>query len=231
MKTGIRAVLIVSILLLLSFESRAQTDNHNAWFQYTMSAKLNQKYSLTALSQYRSYDLLQDSRLFLVSTYLERKLENDVYPAAGYMFLVLEPYSSDAKKKIRYENRPFQQLSFKNKIGRTSVLHRFRVEERFLTNPDDFVVRLRYLISFKIPLNGADKKDIVYGILKEEIRMNVVKDEQFDSNRLTTGFGFNLSKKSAIEVSYINQLSPGETSNYVLLGFRNTFDWSAKSEN
>lgn len=224
----------ISILLffvLFSVKMIAQQDNLNLWLQYTMSAKLSEKYSFTALSQYRSYDLIKDSRLFLVSTYLERKLEHDLYPAAGYMFLVLEPYTSDTEKKIRYENRPYQQLSIKNKIGRTTLLHRYRVEERFLTNPDDFIVRLRYLMSFKIPLNGEGKPNILYGILKNEIRMNVVKEEQFDSNRITAGLGVNLGEQSAVELSFINQISPDDTSNYVLLGFRNSFDWSSKSEN
>ena len=224
----------ISILLffvLFSVKMIAQQDNLNLWLQYTLSAKLSEKYSFTALSQYRSYDLIKDSRLFLVSTYLERKLEHDLYPAAGYMFLVLEPYTSDTEKKIRYENRPYQQLSIKNKIGRTTLLHRYRVEERFLTNPDDFIVRLRYLMSFKIPLNGEGKPNILYGILKNEIRMNVVKEEQFDSTRITAGLGVNLGEQSAVELSFINQIGPDDTSNYVLLGFRNSFDWSSKSEN
>ncbi|MCV9933605.1 DUF2490 domain-containing protein [Flavobacterium sp. LS1R47] len=227
---NIKNTSILFFLILFSVKGNAQKDNLNTWFQYTMSAKLNQKYSFTALSQYRSYDLIKDSRLFLVSTYLERKLENEIYPAMGYMFLVLEPYNSDMEKRIRYENRPFQQVSFKNKIGRTVLLHRYRIEERFLTNPDDFIVRLRYLISFKIPLNKASEKNIFYGILKNEIRMNVVKEEQFDSNRITSGLGINLGEKSALEFSFVNQLSSSDTSNYVLLGFRNSFDWS-KSEN
>lgn len=227
---NVKNISILFFLMLFSITSNAQQDNLNTWFQYTMSAKLNKKYSFTALSQYRSYDLVKDSRLFLVSTYLERKLDNDIYPAMGYMFLILEPYTSDTEKKIRYENRPFQQISFRNKIGRTSLTHRYRIEERFLTNPDDFIVRLRYLLSFKIPLNKATEKNILYGILKNEIRMNVVKDKQFDSNRLTAGLGINMGEKAALEFSFINQLSDSDTSNYVLLGFRNSFDWS-KSEN
>lgn len=218
-------------LMLFSTKASAQQDNLNMWLQYTMSAKLSEKYSFTALSQYRAYDLVKDSRLFLVSTYLERKLDNDLYPAVGFMFLVLQPYTSFTDKKIRYENRPFQQLTIKSKLGRTTLLHRYRVEERFLTNPDDFVLRLRYLISLKIPLGKEKGNNLLYSILKNEIRMNVVKEEQFDSNRITAGLGINLGKQSAIELSFVNQVSPDDTSNYVLAGFRNSFDWSAKIEN
>ncbi|WP_306353050.1 DUF2490 domain-containing protein [Flavobacterium sp. '19STA2R22 D10 B1'] len=224
----IRIILLLLLFSAFSFQSYAQQDNLNNWFQYTMSAKLSPKWSVTALSQYRSYDLVQDSRLFLVATYLERTFENGITPGAGYMFLVLEPYNSVSEKRIRYENRAFQQLSLKSNIGRVSISHRYRVEERFLTNPDDFVLRLRYLISLRIPFNGENKKDLFYGIFKNEIRMNVVKEEQFDSNRITAGIGIHLSKRSAIEVSFVNQLNPDDTSNYTLFSYRNTFDFSKK---
>jgi hypothetical protein len=61
--------------------------------------------------------------------------------------------------------------------------------------------------------------------------MNVVKTEQFDSNRITAGLGINVGKQSAIELSFVNQVSPDDTSNYVLAGYRNSFDWSSKTEN
>ncbi|ULT29157.1 DUF2490 domain-containing protein [Sphingobacterium sp. E70] len=60
-------------------------------------------------------------------------------------------------------------------MGRTSVSHRFRVEERFINNPNEFVLRLRYLISLRIPFNKAGQPEQYYGILKNEIRMNAKK--------------------------------------------------------
>lgn len=230
MKIKFRLIIIL-MLGMIRFASAQSRDNYNMWFQYLMSARLTDKSTLTALSQYRSFDLAYDTRLFLVSAYVDYEIANEVKPAAGFMFLVLDSYKPDQSKKERYEKRPFQQVTLGGSIGRTSVSHRFRVEERFISNPDEFIVRLRYLISLRIPFNRAGEKEKLYGILKNELRMNVVKEDPFDSNRLTAGFGMKVGKNAAIEVAFINQLETGSTSNYGFIGYRNSFDWRKKNKN
>ncbi|WP_431610687.1 DUF2490 domain-containing protein [Chryseobacterium sp. 'Rf worker isolate 10'] len=200
------------------------------WFQYLMSAKLTDKSTLTALTQYRSFDLAYDTRLFLVNAYVDYEVVENIKPAAGAMFLILESYNADDSKKIRYEKRPFQQVTADYYIGRTSISNRLRVEERFISNPDEFEVRIRYLISVRIPFNKKGEKEKLYGILKNEIRMNVDKLEPFDSNRITAGLGIKLGKNSALELAFINQLETKKTSNYGFIGFRNNFDWRKKKQ-
>ncbi|MGN7706228.1 MULTISPECIES: DUF2490 domain-containing protein [unclassified Chryseobacterium] len=200
------------------------------WFQYLMSAKITDKSTLTALTQYRSFDLAYDTRLFLVNAYVDYEVVENIKPAVGAMFLILESYNADDSKKIRYEKRPFQQVTADYYIGRTSISNRLRVEERFISNPDEFEVRIRYLISVRIPFNKKGEKEKLYGILKNEIRMNVDKLEPFDSNRITAGLGIKLGKNSALELAFINQLETGKTSNYGFIGFRNNFDWRKKKQ-
>lgn len=227
---NLRIIFQAFFLLLFTSSAFSQTDNLNSWYQYTVSAKLSEKWSATALSQYRSYDVVKDGRLFLVSGYLERNFKNGISPAAGYMFLILEPYTDVMEKKIRYENRPYQQLSIRNKVGNVSVMHRYRAEQRFLTNPDDFILRLRYLISLKFPMYKKEGTEVLYGIFKNEIRMNVVKDEQFDSNRITAGLGINLGKNSSLELGFINQVGADDTANYTVVSFKNNFDFSKNND-
>jgi hypothetical protein len=195
-----------------------------------MSAKITDKSTLTALTQYRSFDLAYDTRLFLLNAYVDYEVVENIRPAVGAMFLVLESYNADDSKKIRYEKRPFQQVTAEYFIGRTSISNRLRVEERFLSNPDEFQLRLRYLISVRIPFNKKGEKEKLYGILKNEIRMNIEKEEPFDSNRITAGIGIKTGKNSALEIAFINQLETRKTSNYGFIGFRNTFDWRKKQK-
>ncbi|OCA75800.1 hypothetical protein BBI00_13630 [Chryseobacterium arthrosphaerae] len=222
--------LILSFCLLNSLLYSQSKDNYNMWFQYLMSAKITDKSTLTALTQYRSFDLAYDTRLFLVNAYVDYEVAENIRPAAGAMFLILESYNADDSKKIRYEKRPFQQVTAEYYIGRTSISNRLRVEERFISNPDEFEVRIRYLISVRIPFNKKGEKEKLYGILKNEIRMNVDKLEPFDSNRITAGLGIKLGKNSALELAFINQLETKKTSNYGFIGFRNSFDWRKKKQ-
>ena len=230
MKLNIQLTLILSFCLLGSLLRSQSKDNYNMWFQYLMSAKITDKSTLTALTQYRSYDLAYDTRLFLVNAYVDYEVAENIRPAAGAMFLILESYNADDSKKIRYEKRPFQQVTADYYIGRTSISNRLRVEERFISNPDEFEVRIRYLISVRIPFNKKGEKEKLYGILKNEIRMNVDKLEPFDSNRITAGLGIKLGKSSALELAFINQLETKKTSNYGFIGFRNSFDWRKKKQ-
>ncbi len=229
MKVKIKLTLMI-LLLVFNFSMGQNSDNYNMWFQYLLSAKVTDKSTLTALTQYRSFDLAYDTRLFLLNAYMDYEVVDNIKPAVGAMFLILESYNADDTKRIRYEKRPFQQVTMENNIGRTSFSQRFRVEERFLSNPDEFEVRLRYLISVKIPFNKKGEKERLYGILKNEIRMNIVKDEPFDSNRLTAGIGIKTGKNSALELAFINQMETRRTSNYGFIGFRNSFDWRKKQK-
>ncbi|RLJ34048.1 uncharacterized protein DUF2490 [Chryseobacterium sp. 7] len=230
MKLNIQLTLILSFCLITGLLRSQSKDNYNMWFQYLMSAKLTDKSTLTALTQYRSFDLAYDTRLFLVNAYVDYEVAENIRPAAGAMFLILESYNADDSKKIRYEKRPFQQVTADYYIGRTSISNRLRVEERFISNPDEFEVRIRYLISVRIPFNKKGEKEKLYGILKNEIRMNVDKLEPFDSNRITAGLGIKLGKNSALELAFINQLETKKTSNYGFIGFRNNFDWRKKKQ-
>ncbi|UZU00090.1 DUF2490 domain-containing protein [Chryseobacterium fluminis] len=229
MKITFKLIPVLALFIAPLFKAQSR-DNYNMWFQYLMSAKLTDKNTLTALAQYRSFDLAYDTRLFLANAYIDHKVAKGIKPAVGAMFLILESYTSNDTKRIRYEKRPFQQVTMENNIGRTSVSNRLRVEERFINNPDEFVVRLRYLISVKIPFSRKGEKEKLYGILKNEIRMNIVKDEPFDSNRITAGIGVKTGKNSALELAFINQLETGKTSNYGFIGFRNSFDWRKKEQ-
>ncbi|MCJ7933315.1 MAG: DUF2490 domain-containing protein [Chryseobacterium sp.] len=230
MKLKIKLTLIILLFLFNGFLRGQSKDNYNMWFQYLMSAKVSDKNTLTALTQYRSFDLAYDTRLFLLNAYLDYEVAENIKPAAGAMFLVLESYNSDDSKKIRYEKRPFQQVTADYYIGRTSLSNRLRVEERFISNPDEFQVRIRYLISVRIPFHKKGEKEKLYGILKNEIRMNMEKEEPFDSNRITAGIGIKTGKNSALEIAFINQLETKKTSNYGFIGFRNNFDWRKKQK-
>lgn len=222
--------LIILFLAAGVLKGVSQTrDGYNMWYQYLMAAKVTDKSSITALSQYRSYDFAYDTRLFLVSTYIDYEVVKGVRPAAGFMFLILQSHPDEDSHSTRYEKRPFQQVTLRGDIGRVGISHRFRVEERFLNNPDELIMRFRYLISMNIPFYKAGQPEKYYGIFKNEIRINALRDGAFDSNRITGGVGLRLNKKSAIEATLICQLEEGPASNYGSIIFRNNFDWRKKT--
>lgn len=205
-------------------------DKHNMWYQYLVSNKLTDKSTLTALAQYRSFDFALDTRVLLTSAQLDYEIYPNVRPAAGFMFLILQSYSNGIEndKTTRYEKRPYQQITFRSDLGHVSASHRFRVEERFLNNPDDLIIRLRYLISLQIPFYKRSENGRYYGLFRNEVRLNAQKRGVFDSNRITAGAGIKFNARSSLEFAFINQLEEGPTSNFGAILFRNNFDWRKK---
>lgn len=222
----LRLTIIVVFFIFCIPKSYSQ-DRYGGWYQYLMSAKLERK-NLTVLSQYRSFDLGADPRLFMLSAYLDFEVTKKLKPALGFMYLNLHSYKGDGSKKIRNENRPFQQVTLSTNYERIGISHRLRAEERFIDNPDIFILRLRYLLSLRIPFNKAGKKEVVYGLLKNEILVNGINDDFFDSDVITAGVGFIITKKSSLELGYINQIVPKRSNQYLHVGFRNSLDWRKK---
>jgi len=228
-----RAIMIITFFLLvnISKSSGQSSGSYNMWYQYFLSAKVSSKSNIIALGQYRSYDFIYDTRLFLGLTYVDYEIVKGVRPALGFMYLLLRSYPEDDQNLIRYEKRPFQQVTLAGDIGRVGINHRFRAEERFLNNPDQFILRLRYLISINIPFYKVGQDEKFYGIFKNEIRVNVRNERAFDSNRITGGVGWRLSKKWAIEANLVAQLDEGSSSNYGAIVARNFLDWRKKNKN
>ncbi|UYW01427.1 DUF2490 domain-containing protein [Flavobacterium agricola] len=210
---------------LLQFQLLFAQDKYNMWYQYLLQAKIHNKSNFTALTQYRSYDLAFDNRVFLVDGYVDYEWKQATKPALGFLYLHISPYKDENTKKIKQEFRPFQQITYNHNFNRISLAHRFRFEERLLSNPSIFILRTRYLLSIRVPFHTFRDKEIWYGIFKNEIRLNLKKNEFFDSDRILVGIGCKFSKNTAIEVAYINQIEKKDLNHFAFLGFRNQFDW------
>lgn len=216
---------IITLLFFLTTKMVYTQDKYNTWYQYMMSAKLDNKKNFTALAQYRTFDLGSDPRVFLLGSYIDIEATNKIKPAVGLMYLNLNSYTSSGSKKMRHEIRPIQQVTINTDIKRFGVSHRFRAEERFLSNPDAFILRFRYLLSLRIPFDKAEGKGLFHGVLKNEIRLNAKKDDVFDSDRITVGIGAKISDTFSIELSVIDQLDAKSSAYYMFIGLRNRFDW------
>lgn len=216
--------IIILIISLYVFNTNLfAQDNLNMWYQYSMSAKLNKK-NIAFLSQYRSFDYAPDPRLFLVAATLNFELKNNITPGFGLMYLNLQSYIGNTdNKRVRNEIRPYQQISISNKINTVSISNRLMIEERILFNPNILIVRLRYRLAMRIPLN---KSDNIYANLSNEIMVNAYNSHFYDRNRVTAGLGYRISKRSAVELAYINELRRNNNgAQYAFIGFRHSVDW------
>ncbi len=122
------------------------------------------------------------------------------------------------------ENRVFQQLGFGHVIRkRLQVLHRARLEERFIQNTDgECSMRARYMLRFALPL-----KERFYAVVSDElfVNLNTVPNgplRGIDQNRIYAGIGRQMNNKMRLEVGYqqqyVNRSDPtDDRANHILV--------------
>jgi hypothetical protein len=195
----------LSFMLLLPSLSKAQESDLGNWLIYIGSKKLEGKWNLHNEIQYRNYDAIGDLEQLLLRTGIGYNLsKNNNNLLLGYGFIKSENYAANGLDKITVnEHRIFQQFTSKQKVGKLSLTHRYRFEQRFVE--DDFKARFRYFLAFKLPFKGTEEAPSKYYLSAyNEIFLNT-KSSVFDRNRVYGGLGYQLNKNVRLEAGYMNQ--------------------------
>lgn len=209
--TGKRRLISKHTILLLClisiFHSTAfcQSNDVGTWFVYFGNQKINDKWNIQSDFQYRDYRFMGQRNQFLARGGLGYNLKPQNHNLLlGYAYIATDAYDEfDINTGTKIENRIYQQYLYKNKLGSNSFLHRFRLEERFISN--DFGLRARYFISVQKPLgNKNSKKNATYLSAYNELFIDI-KETQFDRNRLYAGLGFSINESIRVESGYMIQ--------------------------
>ena len=203
MKKKINMV-VLTFMLTLPFFINAQESNLGNWLVYIGNKKVNDKWNIHNEIQYRNYDAIGDLEQLLLRTGLGYTFNDGKQNALlGYGFILSENYLGDTNEKITVnEHRIFQQFTSKQSIGRVSLNHRYRFEQRFVES--DFKMRFRYFLGLNIPLKFSETNNKTYISAYNEIFLNT-KTSIFDRNRLYGGLGYKFSKNFKLELGYMNQ--------------------------
>ena len=200
-----RIFLFVFLLVGINDSVYSQKSEIGNWFIYFGNQKINKNWNWHNEIQYRNYDFIGDTNQLLLRTGIGYNLtENNNNVLLGYAFVNTQKYipNSDQKQESN-EHRIFQQFITKQNFGRFYFLHRYRIEERFLT--DDFQMRLRYFLNLNIPLNKKTlDKNAIYLSTYNEIFVNT-ENPLFDRNRVYVGLGYKINRNIKIELGYMNQ--------------------------
>ncbi len=123
-------------------------------------------------------------------------------------------YQTDGNFKspqITNEFRIWEQFVLNNNINRLKIEHRYRIEQRFLT--DGYRNRFRYRLNALYPINNlVIKEKTWYLSLNNEVFLN--NDGMiFEQNRIYGGIGYQVNKQLTLQAGYMNRmdnLGPGK---------------------
>ncbi len=200
--------------------ARQFTTNAHGWFMYfgDHPLKKGSPWGIHLEGQWRRHDVVTRWQQLLLRPALNYEVSKNLTLAAGYGFVNTSRYGAlPPVAAASQEHRIFQQASLKQRIGKLSISHRYRLEERFLAEkrvpvpggPAEFVRwryenRFRYQFRIMRPIRGPwgialyDEPFISFG---DNVASNI-----FDQNRFYAAVTHTLGKANRLEVGYLNQV-------------------------
>lgn len=150
-------------------------------------------------------------------------LTDQVRLSAGYAYATT--YSATEDTPDIPEHRPWQQIQWYDKRKHFTMMQYVRLEERFrrsvegteLLDEYDFNYRIRYLISFTIPLKGKSvEPKTPFIFVNDEVMINFGEEivyNYFDQNRFFVGVGYQFTKHLNAQIGYLNVFQQRATGN------------------
>lgn len=215
-----KKIFTLFIFIFLNQNLQAQKNDVGNWFIYFSDHPMNEKWNWWTEAQFRNYDV-GDVQQVLLRTGIGMNLsENNDNLMLGYGYIYSENYISENQKASNVEHRIYQQYLHKHKIGKLTLQHRLRWEERILE--EDFKMRGRYFLGLNFPLSkNAFAPKTFYLSAYDEIFL-VPYEEVYDRNRIYGALGFVAAKNLKLELGMMNQSTKNSSRNQLQLVINHT---------
>ncbi len=221
---------LLLIAFVFSIDPAHSQSQFSGWFGNFSTFKLNNKFSIHFDGQLRSTDDIEHISTLLLRTGLNIQVRKNMVATAGYAFInnrrVIAGVSGYAP-----EHRFWEQFLVSHPFINTSLSHRFRLEQRFISKSvvennelknegNVYANRFRYFFRTMVPLKGRLQPKTPFIGLQNEVFLNFgdksgVNGEFFDQNRVYLALGYRFSREFDLELGYMNQYINGRNDAFV----------------
>jgi Protein of unknown function (DUF2490) len=225
-------IFLMNTLFLFAQTSQKEINKQDqSWVSINTTARLSDKWGFIADIHERRNNFFKDPGFHFIRAGVDYWLKDNITIAAGYAHLWSAP-TKPGWKTFTNENRIYQQVQMISKIGNVTLLQRLRNEQRWQqkisndkpTGEHKFTNRVRYLLSFTIPVFKNDKYPSL--VLSDELCVQFGKEivyNTFDQNRLFIGVRQKVTKELNFDLGYM-LLKQQKASGYQY-DVNNTFRW------
>jgi hypothetical protein len=216
-------IVLVRALLLVATESHATDNDFQLWPVGRVHHAVNEDWSVSFMARGRIDEDASHSKDYLLRPYVSWTIVDDVpfidslTVMAGYDYL----HAFDG----RDEHRAWQSAHHAVEHEKLRLVHRVRLDERFIEGVGPTIFRFRYRLSVSHPFGDS----AWYGLASEEVFVNFNDDDEgpldgFEQNRLRLGVGRHvfghLRVEGGYEFEYARQrTNPNEFRHVVFLEF------------
>lgn len=206
----------IALLPILTF-GQVQTEKvvnqqTQTWVSINTVTKFRDHWGVVADAHIRSNELFKDNSFYFLRGGVSYIPTPVISITGGYAHMWLAP-TKEGWTTYSDENRIYQQAQLNTKYGKVSIVQRIRNEQRWqekivndeVTGETRFTDRVRYLISFNIPV--FKKKTAPSLVVADEILIQFGKEvvlNTFDQNRLFMGIKQSINPKWSYDFGYMN---------------------------
>jgi hypothetical protein len=204
--------LLVSLLIcfLINPVYSQQESDLGSWYMYFGNFRFAESpWAIHGEAQYRNNNLIGDLEQMLLRTGLQYNLKSGHASfLTGYASITTD-IPGKASQSF-HENRIYQEVILRQKLGRIGILHRYRFEQRWIEELN-IRTRFRYALFINLPFNDKDltEKGSIYGQIYDELFINgerpTENSQLFDRNRLYLGLGYRTSSVLALQFGIMEQ--------------------------
>jgi Protein of unknown function (DUF2490) len=211
---------IFFLLFLSSFGLTAQTEKkiqHQSlfWSRYYNQLNLNDEWSIHTELDNRVFTKPIEQNLFVFRIQGRYKINENVEAGAGFVYFSVSTQEPDLYLGFKIpEYRGQQDIVLKQPFGKFNLIHRFQVEERFITasNKEGLLDKTNFNWRFRYRIQGdytfwKRQNQFLKAIVSDEIMFNGGKEivkNTFDQNRVYGALQYGISKAFAVELGYLN---------------------------
>ncbi|MEH6657198.1 DUF2490 domain-containing protein [Leeuwenhoekiella marinoflava] len=213
---------------------QAQKGNHElgAWYGYFFDSDFGESnFGIMADVQQRSFNVTNDFQQLILRAGLSYKIPNSSLRAvAGYSYFNSGTFGPSNSQT--FENRLYQDLIWSSTFfdGRIALLHRIRIEERFIEN-QDIRTRYRYFLNAKFPLNKKQMgPKTFFAWAAGEVFVNGQQQigngqtvSLYDRTWLFTGVGYQIKSGLRAELAYMREVTNAQTKGQLIVSLFHTF--------
>ena len=212
---------LIVILSVVSLSISAQEtapeirgeDETGIWYMYFGMNRIAEKWSLHTEAQFRYYETSSNFNQLLLRTGANYHISPDAIATLGYAYIETDgTFQENPSRANSKENRIFQQFILRDKVWEILFEHRYRLEQRFisqtdiLSDPEQDLSRTehraRYRLQVILPLTNT-----FFLNFYDELFINL-QDNLFDQNRLYGAFGVHITENSNLQLGWLrNQFS------------------------
>ncbi|MCA8830009.1 DUF2490 domain-containing protein [Hymenobacter pini] len=204
-------------------QPRLLDQNTLGWLVYAGDHKLSANWALHTEYQWRRVNWLRAPQQQLARLGVVRKLSERVKVSGGYTYFQTHRYGEypTVPNRPELEQRLYEDMSLDDQLGRLTLTHRLRLEQRWLgtraaegrgpVQAWEYQNRIRYQLSGQWPLQGPTVEDGEWYLNAfDELFISFgrnVGSNVFNQNRISGGLGYQFTDKAKVELNYLNQIT------------------------